>query len=56
MNLINMVRIVSLCVGTLIVIIRYVNPTENTAQKNATKSLLDGITLTFIGEKYEIAF
>jgi hypothetical protein len=51
-----MMRMVNLCVGTLIVITRYVNPTENIAQKNATKSLLNGITLTFIGEKYEIAF
>ncbi len=49
-------RIVNPCVGTLIVIIGYVNPTENIAQKNAIKSLLNGITLTFIGERYEIAF
>ena len=51
-----MMRIKKPSVETLIVIIRYVNPTENIAQKNAIKSLLNGITLTFIGEKYEIAF
>ena len=51
-----MMRIVNPCVETLIVITRYVNPTENIAQKNAIESLLNGITLTFIGERYEIAF
>jgi hypothetical protein len=51
-----MMRTMNPCVGTLIAIAKYVNPTENTAQKNAIKSLLNGITLTFIGERYEIAF
>ena len=51
-----MMRIVGPCVGTIIVITRYVDPTENIAQKNAIKSLLNGITPTFIGERYEIAF
>jgi hypothetical protein len=51
-----MTRITISFVGTLIVITRYVNPTENIAQKSAIKSLLNGITQTFIGERYEIAF
>ena len=47
---------VNLYVGTLNVITRYANPTENIAQKNAVKSLPNGITLTFIVKRYEIAF